>query len=306
MRNADPSMLLRIAIGDAVAAPAEYLKFPRDDDTRRRVLAFDRYVMHPTHGHAAGKYTDDAEMSVGCARVLVEHAAPYSSLMFADAWVREFNRGGRRDGYARGFQKFLEGVNDGEEFLSRIRPDSERNGAAMRSAVLGVLPAVAEVIEVATLQATVTHDTPPAIFSARAVALMSHFSLYEDARLSMAGTYCLDHLPREDAVRYGYALCEPWDGRPVTGGSVPVSITTVQAAATLVTQGHSLTEILRRCVEWGGDTDSVAAIALGIASPRFRDEALPEWMERDLEPGSTQTGAASLRVLGKQLMSRFS
>lgn len=305
MRHRDPSILLRIAIADAAAAGAEYLKFPRDAGVLDRVLALDRYVAHPTHGHAAGKYTDDAEMSIGCAEVLVACREPFVPLQFADSWMREFNRGGRRHGYAGGFQRFLEETTDGRHFLERIRPDSEKNGAAMRSAVFGVLPTVDRVLEAVTTQAAVTHNTPPALFSARAAALMAHFALYSRDPLARAGEYCLEYLPREDVRLYGYTLRTPWDGRPVTGGGVPVSVTTAHAAATLVMNGPSLMAMLRRCIEWGGDTDSVAAVAWGIASPRFQDEGLPDWMERDLEFGSPKTGAPHLRALGERLMARF-
>lgn len=62
--------------------------------------------------------------------------------------------------------------------------------------------------------------------------------------------------------------------------------------------------IMRRLLEWGGDTDSVAAIAWGIASSRYQDEVLPEFMERDLEPGS-EYGVAFLKGLGVQLMAKY-
>lgn len=304
MRHPDPSMLVRIAIADAVASATEYIRLPREAAIRSRALALSGYVAHPTHGHVAGRYTDDAEMSVANARVLVEYDPPFVPFHFADAWVREFERGGRRSGYARRFQAFLECVTDGHEFLDRIVPRSDKNGAAMRASVFGVLPTVEETLAAATTQAAVTHDTPAGRFSSRAVALLARFSLYEDAPLRSAPGYALRHLPAEDAPFFD-ALLRNWRGDPVTGGRAPVSVATVQAAATLVARERTLMGMLRRCMEWGGDTDSVAAIAWGIASPRFQDERLPDWMERDLEGGSRDTGAPALRALGERLMSKY-
>ena len=293
-------------MADAAAAGAEFLRFPRDAATRDRVLRFDGYVGHPTHGHAAGKYTDDAEMSVGNALVLIEHGPTYTPLQFADAWMNEFERGGRRTGYARRFQAFLETNRDGPDLLDRIVSDSDKNGAAMRAPVIGVLPTVAEVLEVATLQAAITHNTLPGLFSARAAALMAHFALYEDAPLSRVGEYCLSHLSTEDVDHYGRVFRRPWNYGPVTGRNDSIAIATVHAAATLVMREPSLMDMLRTCVEWGGDTDSVAAVAWGIASPRFQDERLARWMTRDLEQGSRKTGAPRLHSLGTRLMAKYS
>lgn len=61
--------------------------------------------------------------------------------------------------------------------------------------------------------------------------------------------------------------------------------------------------MMRRLIDWGGDTDSVAAIAWGIASCRFPDEVLPEFLARDLEPGGA-FGVGFLRGLGERLMVR--
>lgn len=306
MRHPDPQLLLRIAMADAAAAGAEYLKFPRDQAVRDRVLAFTRYVAHPTHGHPAGDYTDDAEMSIANALVLLEHGPPFPRYAFADAYVHEFAFGGRRNGYARGFQAFLESVTDGADFLARIRPDSDKNGAAMRAVPIGVLPTVEAVLEAATVQATLTHDTAVGRFSARAVALMAHYALYEEGPLSAAPAWCLARLPSDDVVRFRTMLEARWSGRPVMSYDVlPVGLTTVQAVADLVAHQPSLMAILEQAICWGGDTDSVAAIAWGIASPRFQDEKLPAFLEHDLERRSAKTGATRLRDIGARLMAKY-
>lgn len=302
MRHSNPQMLNYIAMADAATLAVEYNSAMRD-----HCLRFQRYLAHPTHGLAPGAYSDDTEMSVANAKVLIQHYdEPLTPLMFAEAYVREFALGGRRKGYSRGFQVFLEEVTTGEEFLVKIRPDSVKNGAAMRAVPFGVLPTVDRVLEVATLQARITHDTPEGRFSARAVALMSHAALYEDRPLADLGRYCQKHLPEED-IRYFDVFVQPWSGGPVK--STPrasVAITTVHAVVSVLAREKSLMGILRQIILWGGDTDSVAAIAWGIASTRYqKSEVIPLFMPRDLEGGSLQTGTFNLSIVGTLLMAKY-
>ncbi len=299
-------MLLFIGIADAYAAATEYIKLPEHESVLRAALIFTNYCAHPTHHESPGNYTDDTEMSCANARVLIAHSAPYSAEMFADAWVREFLRGGKRKGYSRRFQIFLELVNNGGEFLARIDPRSSKNGAAMRSVPFGALPIIDDVLSVATTQARITHDTPEGIFSARAVALMSHFALYETGSLVELPEYCLRNLPAEDRARYDFVFTKPWPERRVRDyAEASIAITTVHAALDTIIRQHSLLNILERIIRLGGDTDSVAAIAWGVASARFQDERLPGFMRPYLESGSLTTGAEYLCSLGEQLMDKF-
>lgn len=307
MKNPNPDMLLYIGMADACAAATEYLRFPDDAAVLDECLKFRRYVGHPTHNvDRPGIYTDDTEMSVANSRVLVENERPHTPLMFADAYVREFRRGGCRKGYSRKFQAFLERVESGEQFLAEISPDSNKNGACMRAMPLGALPTVELVLETADQQARLTHDTPEGRFSARAVALMSHFALYLNHPLADIHDYCMDNLPADDLHRFGRVFVEPWDESPVrTTPEATVAIATVHAVADVIVREQSLMAMLERVILWGGDTDSVAAVAWGIASSRYRGEKLPEFLERGLENGNPTTGAVYLRDLGAQLMARF-
>jgi hypothetical protein len=64
-----------------------------------------------------------------------------------------------RDGCAGGCQQSLAEVTDGADLLRRIRPDTDKSGAAMRAGPLGVLPATADVLHHADVQARITNDT---------------------------------------------------------------------------------------------------------------------------------------------------
>jgi ADP-ribosylglycohydrolase len=307
MKNPNPDMLVYIAIADACAMAIEYVKSPELHSIREKCLEFTRYIPHPRHGSGKGRYTDDTEMSIANAKVLTSCAPPFTKLMFADAYVEEFIHGGRRKGYSRKFQSLLEEVSSGPELLSKLIPESAKNGAAMRSAPLGALNNIKDVLSTAKLQATVTHDTPEGIFSSRAVALMSHFALYEDQSLNRISDYCLDLLEKSELERFGYIFREKWYGTPVVRtGNISVGITTVHAVVDAITSPeNSLMKILKKILHWGGDADSVAAIAWGIASARYQDEELPIFMRRDLELGNPSTGVKRLETIGTNLMGKY-
>ncbi len=302
----NPNMLLYIAMADAYAVAVEY-----NISLEAKCLEFQGYLAHPTHSLSAGSYTDDTEMSVANTLALLQPNERLTKQVFADAYVTEFQRGGRRKGYSHGFQAVLESVHNGEELLKALKPDSTKNGAAMRAVPLGVLPTIERVLEVATLQASITHDTPEGRFSARAVAVMSHLVLYKHKMgnwnfdINFIGIYCAYLLPESDRC-FSHALTRPWPGGPVQASpGVSVAIATVQAVGTLLAYEKSLMGILKQVIRWGGDTDSVAAIAWGIASAWYQNEKLPKFMERDLEGGSKHTGAARLRKLGELLMHKY-
>jgi ADP-ribosylglycohydrolase len=291
MRHPNPVMLLRIAQGDAYGMATEYIELPRDAHVRDRALAFERYVEHPRHSVAAGRYTDDTQMSIAVAEVLLDETSARRDTTtltreLADAFVRCFQRDPRK-GYSRGFQTFLESVKDASDFLGRVRNDSDKNGAAMRSVPIGVLDDPALVKRVAEVQARITHDTPGGVSSSQAVALMSHFALHLEEPLGVLPAWLDGELS---------AHLAPWDGAPVAGPGVGIS--TARAVLTLVSQEASLLGIARRAIAWGGDTDSVLAIAWGIASARMR-EGLPEFLECGLEDGPY--GRTFLRGLGERL-----
>jgi len=297
-----PDLFVNIAIADAYAMATEFLDQQKHESHIANVLRLDQYYAHPRLevGHLASRYTDDTEMSIANAPESI------SKLTFADAYVNEFIRGGQRRGYSRGLQAILERVHSGDELVAQLIPNSTKNGAAMRAVPFGAIPDIDELLRLATLQATVTHDTPEGRFSARAVALMSHFALYEPGKLWEVGAFCNKHLPEEDR-RFGHVFILAWNGGPVLHrADHPIAIATVHAVAHLVMHETSLMGILRRAIRFGGDTDSVAAIAWGIATPRYQNEALHEFMERDLESGSSQTGTVRLRKLGTQFMQHFS
>jgi len=284
MRHPNPNMLVKIAQGDAFGMSCEFRK-----DNLEEALRFERYIRHPEWGPSEGFYTDDTQMSIAVARCLL--AKSFTKEDFAHAFVLCYKRDPRGGCYARGFQGILDSVWSGGELLRMLDPKSTKNGAAMRSVPLGVLPTKEEVVKVAEVQASVTHDTYGGILSSQAVALASHFALYESEPLSEVLDYVNDYLGKD--------LLD-WMGGPVR--EPEIGLATARAVLTLLRTETSLLGIARKCLTWGGDTDSVLAIAWGIASARMRED-LPPFFWEGLEDGSF--GRTYLSNLGSVLISAY-
>jgi ADP-ribosyl-[dinitrogen reductase] hydrolase len=241
------AMLVEIAIGDAYGAGFEYAanRFVRE----RNDLS--GYVQHPRHGTKPGCYTDDTQMSIAIAEALVAGDS-WTTLSLASRFVGAFKRD-PREGYAGAFFDFLQEVQDGEDFLARIRPQSEKSGAAMRSCPIGVLASIEDVVKKARFQAAITHDTPGGTNAAIATAVMTHYCTYQLGPKS--------RLPEYLAALVPGPWHEPWEGKVGHEG-----MASVRAALTSIVMSSSLTQLLRSCVAYTGDVDTVAAIALGAAS----------------------------------------
>jgi ADP-ribosylglycohydrolase len=278
-------MLLELAIGDAYGAAFEYV----NANHIRAFHSLTGYARHPRHSLAPGSYTDDTQMTIAVSEVLLDDP-PWSPHAFADRFVRAFKRDPRK-GYARGFQKFLEKTHDGAAFLRDIRPDSDKSGAAMRASPCGLLESVDRVTEVATLQARVTHDTPDGVGSAVAAALTTHFFAHRLGTPTELPAFLCQHVPGAWDVE--------WSGEVGPKGWM-----SVRAAITAIRRNRSLRELLRECVEFGGDVDTVSTIALASASlSEHYTRDLPEALIVGLENG--RFGRDFLRDLDRKLLGKF-
>ncbi|QIS14347.1 ADP-ribosylglycohydrolase family protein [Nocardia arthritidis] len=276
-------MLVELAVGDAYGAGFEYA----DPEFVARHNNLTHYVQHPTHLTVLpGSYTDDTQMTLAVAELLAS-GEPWTEERLADHFVRVYHRD-RRDGYASGFQRFLDTVHSGAEFLRRIRPDSDKSGAAMRSAPIGLLPTVADVLHHARVQARITHDTPDGIAAAQAAALAVHYCHRQLGPVAGVADWV--------GAQLGERWTQPWRGKVGSKGWM-----SVRAALTALTKGGDLSEILRTSVAFTGDVDTVATIALGAAarSPEIAQN-LPEGLVAGLENGTY--GRDYLRELETRLL----
>lgn len=259
-------MLLEIAIGDAYGAGFEFApqEFVEKNNTMKR------YLPHAMGSLQAGQYTDDTQMSLAIAELILDDVA-WTHKRVADKFVEVFHRDPRK-GYAKGFQALLESVDTGSELIDKIRPNSFRNGAAMRSVPLGVFEDVDELLNKARIQAEVTHNTPMGILSSQAVAIASHVWFHKNGCIQ----HCYDLLIQHLGLQFNLN----WKGRVECD-----AYQTVCAVLTELHLGHkNRKELLQKCVSFGGDTDSVAAITNGISGDTF-DHEVDSFLYQDLENG---------------------
>jgi ADP-ribosylglycohydrolase len=209
--------------------------------------------------------------------------------VLADRFVKAFQRD-PREGYARGFYQFLLGVTSGEDFLARIKPASDKSGAAMRAAPVGDFKTVEEVIEKSKVQAAITHNTPDGINAAVAAALAAHYFLYElGSKADLAG-FIEAYVPNN--------WSKPWQGKVGAQGWM-----SVKAAITALRGSRSMAELLKRCISFSGDVDTVAAIALAAGSHSVElEQDLPERLYRGLERG--KFGYDYIKGLDEALLKR--
>lgn len=278
-------MLQEIAIADAYGAGFEFAA-PEVIATHNNLHD---YVPHQLYG-MLGNYTDDTQMSLALSELLISNS-DWTALNIANQFVRCFKRDPRQ-GYSKGFYSLLTQVEDGQQLLDSIRAISTRNGAAMRSVPLGVLADKHQLLAYAKQQAIITHNTAVGIASSRAVALSAHFGLYQLGDVSQLPAF----LQREEVGDWNY----DWQHTVTVE-----AFDTVSAALSCLLRHDNQADLLQSCVALSGDTDSVAAIAVGIASCFTNySKNLPEHLKQTLnEP---QYGMAYLAELDKQLLAKVS
>src|SRR5262249_53467806 len=139
------------------------------------------------------------------------------------------------------------------------------------------------------VQAALTHDTPDGIHAAQAAALSGHYFLYRLGPKGRLGEFLDGLVPGQWSV--------PWHGKVGAKGWM-----SVRAAVTAVTRNDSLTALLKDCIAFTGDVDTVATIALGAAScsDEYANDLAPALVS-GLESGPY--GRDYLIALDKQLLS---
>jgi len=260
-------MLVEMAIGDAYGAGFEYVpeKIVRSENNLRG------YRQHQKHKTLKpGHYTDDTQMAIAITEQLLYSG--WSRMTLAHRFVTTFKRD-ERPGYSGQFYAFLKSVSDGDEFLAKIKPNSNKSGGAMRAPPLGFCKDAEEMYQLADLQASLTHDTEDGKAAARASAFLAHYCIYKVGPVAEALDYLCMAFPGK---------IREWKGKVGAPG-----LESVSAAITAVSRNVRLSALLKDCVSFTGDVDTVAAIALAAASCSDEYEKdLPQVLIDGLERGT--------------------
>lgn len=283
-------MLLECAIADSYGAGFEFNESAYETNPND----LSDYVHNMGHpGLLPGMYTDDTQMSIALAELLLTGDRQWNAFKVADSFLTAFKRDPRK-GYARRFQGFLEQTNNCNEFVANIKPDSERSGSSMRSAVMGMLYDVERVDELTRLQAAVTHNTTNGVACALAVAHASHYFYYRLGKKD--GLF--NHLTREVNL-WGEPSFAEWKGKVGVKG-----VECVRAAFTALMRNSKMSTLLIDCVSFTGDVDTVAAIAGSIASVCDEiEQDIPQKLIDGLE--NKEFGKDYLIALDQKLAAEF-
>lgn len=222
--------MLGTVIGDIIGSVYEFKNHRRKDFAP---------LFHPQ-----ARFTDDTVCTVAVADALVRGTDPQATLI---DWCRRYAENG---GWGKRFAEWF--MDDHPQPYG-----SWGNGAAMRISPVGLLASSEdEAIAWADAATGITHNHPDGIASARAVALAIYW-----ARRKIDPQNIAPQLTE----RFGYDLSvTPDDIRPTytrtesAAGSVPQAIV-------CALQSTSYEDAIRNAVSIGGDSDTIAAIAGGIA-----------------------------------------
>lgn len=260
-------MILEGTIGDAYGAGFEFAEREKID-TKNNV---ENYYTHPIFTEIKAKYTDDTQMSIALAELIIS-GKEWTLLNIADSFINTFKRDPRR-GYAKRFHAFLSSINSGQELLDNIINKSNRNGAAMRAYVVGIYSSESEIINKCSIQAQITHSSEEAINAANAIALSSHYFLYQKGDKKNLVEYLNDV--------QNYKWTGKWNKQVGMSGHE-----TVEATLAIISLDLTLKQKLKKSVAFGGDVDTVASLAMAISSlDNSVENDLPNFLFNDLENG---------------------
>lgn len=286
------------ALGDALGMPTQLLSAREIGSTYGFV---DRFVAptadHPvSKGLPAGAITDDTEQTLLLAGVLVGSGEAFDQRRWVKAlvdWESDVKARGGYDLLGPSTKRAIDSINQGVDPVEAGR-NGNTNGAAMRIAPVGIaLPArplgrlVAKVAEVSAA----THGAPVAIACASAVAATVSAGLHgqpwreasalgiEAARIAQGVTPAIDVAAlianAIDLVRDGSeeVVLERIVSSVGTGVQSEQSIPAAFAMLALADGDPWRAAVLS--ANLGGDTDTIGAIAAGMAGAGRGFDALP-------------------------------
>lgn len=309
-------MLLEIAQGDAYGRPFEF-NTPEFIKANNDVLEFKLRDNEIDKPELRGKYTDDAAMSLGIAEALLEDL-PISQEDYAQWFVRVDERD-KRDGYSKRVKNALVeaassfvgelGSQRSEAiariFLAKVNPKgAPGNGAVMRALPIGLLSDPNEVVRQSILHASATHGSMASMEATTFTALTAHwyYHLYDkDIDVNESKQAYFTWITK--ILGFGAIdniMNRSWDG----ASEIPCEArATAAAALAIVWEYPKMSEILKASIDFGGDVDSVAAVALGLASLKGSENDLPKTLYDGLEDGLY--GRTYLEDMDRMLFKKF-
>lgn len=244
-----PGFLTYYAIGDAYGVPFEF--------KNELVNSFENdgqdYYINPERKNRPGRWSDDTDMTMVLARIITNYPnfKNWSTDMFAQHFYYNYQTT-PIPGYSKRMIKALSkySVTNWFQLMDRDVPSS---GAAMRSSVMGLMNVSEDkLLELNRKQIEVTHTNHDAMLSAQMVTFSTYYirtsTTLEDAKERLMKKFHLN----EDFFA--------WEG---SVGNIGMDV--LKASWATLESTSNMQSCLIKAVSWGGDVDTVAAIALSWA-----------------------------------------
>jgi poly(ADP-ribose) glycohydrolase ARH3 len=282
-------VLLGLALGDALGAPFE---------GRSRIAGaqIDAWI----DAREALRWTDDTHMALTLARHLADDPELDDPEALGAAFARAYGLEPWR-GYGSGPPQVFAMVEQGLGFEqaagSLFRGSgSFGNGAAMRVAPIGLLPAAMDprqAARLAELQARVTHTHPDAIDGATVVAQviagLIDLARVDDDALVRVVSAAIGRLSegsvRDRLLDVVDVLASGGEAATAAGrcGTGVAAKESVPAAFAALLGGGDPLRVVTTAIRFGGDTDTIAAMAGAMAGAAWGLEHLPDALLDRLE-----------------------
>lgn len=278
-------MILEAAIGDAYGAGFEF----QEMNYIEKYNDLTQYHKHGMYTEIYKRYTDDTQMAIAIAELLLEEDN-WTAEKVANKFVIAFHRDKRR-GYSNRVYNALDTSKSGSDFIQIINNQSGGNGSAMRAYSIGYIKDIQKLLSFCEIQAKVSHDTIEGIQCAKRIALAVHFYRYDLDKNNDLISFINETLGENEI----YEVTSPIDmhGYPTT-----------KAVIKIVSEATSMKDCLKYCIDFGGDTDTVAELCMAILSQKKAcDKILPAFLLEELENGAF--GKEYLKKLDQQLEEKF-
>lgn len=261
-------MILEAAIGDAYGAGFEF----RELDFIHKNNDLTQYHPHGLYTEIYKRYTDDTQMAIAISELLLEDDN-WNEIKVADKFVEVFHRDKRR-GYSDRVYNALDMSKNGREFINNLSFQSNGNGSAMRAYSIGYIRDVQKLLEFCEIQAKTSHHTIEGISGAKRIALAVHYHLYIDNQSVSLIDY-INEVLQENEI---YEIISPIDMH---------AYPTTKAVIRIVSEYTSMKKCLLESINYGGDTDTVAALSMAILSHKKNCiNDLPSFLYDNLENDS--------------------
>ena len=270
--------LIGSVVGDALGAPFEFGR-PGEFTTRfpaeARGVATEMCGGGP-QGRQPGEFTDDTQMALLLAGSLVQRGELDEADVFERfrTWAladppdiggqtRAVLRSGRPWNAAAAEHAARSGHAAGNGSLMRTTPAAIRFAREGRDATM----------DAARRISALTHGDPSAGEGCAIYSELVRVALDGDDPLA-AVPPALEHVASEYREKWAAVLAPDWTPEQATEGNGAVWPTLGQALWAL-RQGGSFAQVLRRVIDLGGDTDTVAAVAGGLAGAVYGIAGIP-------------------------------